>query len=388
MNRKAFTLLLLIPFLLLAAPLPSWGEVTTVEKVLDGRTAFRWGRDFLVWAVHYPDDVVDPWVRANTGGAGDPTGKMAEEFRTSLKMDESTPVLLSFHSYTERALELKPLSERFFIRTSDGEKLSPTSYDSLFDSPVTGLVQGLVFFPKVDGPFELVLIPDRGKELTFEFPDDHDNRLKKEITREAEKRAQTAELIQAQEAELKAKDSGREELEEMQQEWKKEKNELLKQIEALSSQKTLMRQRLDEALARLAKPTQPLFADNQPQQTLPEVKKPVKEEPQQSVVPGFSRNQIVELFTTAWKRGDLEEMLSFLSPAFREEINGRDDLKALLKTKALPPKLPVDAKLEDKGEGEEAKVIFAQKLLVVRTLRSAKLKLSEFGRGWYISSFE
>lgn len=389
MIRKNLDLVIVtLTLILLIFPVASRGAVNSVETILDGRTAFRWGRDFLVWAVHYPEDVVEPWVRASTGGAGDPTGKTAEEFRTSLKMDESTPVLLSFHSYTERTLELKPLSERFFLKTSNGERLAPTSYDSLFDSPVTGLVQGLVFFPPVDGPFELVLLPDRGKELTFEFPEDHDNRLRKEVSLEVKNKSKEELEIEAQEIKLQAEETRRKELEENQKQWQEEKISLLKKIEALSSQKNFLRHRLDETLARLAMPQKPLFADNKPETVLPEPETSPKEKIQEPVAPGFSRNQVVALFLVAWKKGDTEEMLSFLTPAFREEVKTTKDLNALLKLKALPAKLPGDARLEDDGKGTEARVVFAQKLLVVRTLRSATLKLSEFGRGWYISSFE
>ncbi len=376
-----------LALILLLFSAPSSGAINSVETVLDGRTAFRWGRDFLVWAVHYPEDVVDPWVRANTSGAGDPTGKIAEDFRSSLKMDESTPVLLSFHSYTQRAMELKPLSERFFLQTSDGERLAPTSYDSLFDSPITGLVQGLVFFPSVDGPFELVLLPDRGKELTFEFTEDHDNRLRKEVAEKVKKRSEAVSVAEVQEMQLQAKEVRKKELEENQKKWEKEKTSLLQQIEALSSQKNLLRQRLDETLAELAQKQKSLFAE-QKEVTLPEVSYPPRMEEHAPILPGFSRNQVVKLFLVAWKKGDSEEMLKFLSPAFREEIKSAKDLETLLKGKSLPGKLPLDSKFKDEGEKGGTRVIFAHKLLVVRTLRSVLLKLSELKNGWYISSLE
>ncbi len=376
-----------LTLLLFLSPVPSNGGVNPVETILDGRTAFRWGRDFLVWAVHYPEDMVDPWVRSRTGGAGDPTGKMAEDFRCSLKMDKSTPVLLSLHSYTDRAIELKPLSEKFFLQTSDGERLAPTSYDNLFDSPITGLVQGLVFFPLVEGPFELVLFPDRGGELTFEFPEDRDNRLRKEVTEKVKKKSEIASVAEVQEMQIQAEEIRKKELEDNRNNWEGEKSILLKQIEALSCQKALLRERLDETLAELVKKQKPLFAE-QKKVILPEVSFPSRKKEEAPIIPGFSRNQIMKLFLVAWKKGDSMEMLNFLSPAFREEIESSEDLEALLKERSLPGTLPLDSKLVDEGDKDEAKVIFAQKLLVIRTLRSVSLKLSELQGGWYISSLE
>ncbi|MDR1049206.1 MAG: hypothetical protein LBL51_05570, partial [Synergistaceae bacterium] len=33
-------------------------------RILEDRTVFHWGRDCLVWVVHYPEEIVEPWVES------------------------------------------------------------------------------------------------------------------------------------------------------------------------------------------------------------------------------------------------------------------------------------------------------------------------------------
>ena len=388
MNRKipvSVLLSVLAVFLFSCSFALSAGAAPSIESILDGRTSFLWGKDFLVWVVNYPEDIVDPWVEANAGGKGDPNGKMAADFRKSLKIGEATPVLLSIHSYTDRVMELKPLSERFFLRTGKGEKIAPQSYDSVFDSPVAGLVQGLVFFPVVEGPFELILDPDRGGELTFEFPDDRDNRIRRETAQKVESRMDAASDAETQKMQYKIREVSAS-LAEGRKEWEQEKADLEKQIKALSRQKDILRRRLDETLAKMAEPASSAPEDDGID--LSELAVKENNTKKESLPPGFSRTQICGLFLVSWKQGDMDAMFDFLSPSLRENIKDGRGLAKLLKRKALPAKMPLDAKLRDDGKSGEADVVFAQKLLVVRTLRSAELKLSELGGGWYVSSIK
>jgi len=387
MNRKVLVFTLLSAFFAFSfspSPVFCTETVTSMEVILDGRTSFGWGKDFLVWVVNYPEDIVGPWVRVNTGGAGDPSGKMAADFRKSLKIGESTPVLLSIYSYTDRTMELKPLSEKFFLKTRSGEKIAPRSYDSVFDNPITGLVQGLVFFPITDGTFELVLEPDRGGELTFEFRDDRDNRIRRETAEQVENKMGAASDAESQKMQYRIREVS-EDLAEGRREWTQEKADLEKQIKALSSKKDILRKKLDETLAKMAEP-----APSAPEEDDIDLSKlsAGQEKEKRPLPPGFSRTQICNLFLISWKQGDMDAMFDFLSPSLREDIKDGGGLAKLLKRKALPGKMPLDAKLRDDGKSGEADVIFAQKLLVVRALRSVNLKLSELGGGWYVSSIE
>ena len=37
-----------------------------VSNILDKWTVFRWGTDNLAWLVHYPEELVDPYVQLET----------------------------------------------------------------------------------------------------------------------------------------------------------------------------------------------------------------------------------------------------------------------------------------------------------------------------------
>lgn len=68
MNRKipvSVLLSVLAVFLFSCSFALSAGAAPSIESILDGRTSFLWGKDFLVWVVNYPEDIVDPWVEAN-----------------------------------------------------------------------------------------------------------------------------------------------------------------------------------------------------------------------------------------------------------------------------------------------------------------------------------
>jgi hypothetical protein len=53
----------------------------------------------------------------------------------------------------------------------------------------------------------------------------------------------------------------------------------------------------------------------------------------------------------------------------------------------LPSKLPSNAKIKDEG-GETAKVVYASKVLFVRTLQSVKLGLFRGAGGWFLGRIE
>lgn len=365
-----------------------WGAsaseaVDGAEMILDGRTAFHWGPDYLAWVVHYPEEVVEPWVRSQTNGAGDPTGRMAGEFRKSLRMDNSTPMLLSVHCFGGKPVNLKPLPEKLKLRMLDGEVLVPKSYERIFDEPLTGLVQGLVFFPKVEGPFELLFSASGGDETVLEFPSDRETRLREEIAETLRREMAADAAARADEVRRKvaeAEERGRQEAEAAMNE---ELKTLRKQYRDLAAQRDALRGRLDEALLSLAQAGQ-----DQEEKPEPRAPKATVTVERRSQLPGPTREQAVERFVVAWKLKNFDQMHGLLSPAFRAEIPGPEDLKKFLSDRSLPHKLPQGAKIEWEEGGETAKVIFAPKVLIIRTLRSVKVKVVSTGAGWQISGLE
>lgn len=430
MFRKIMLLICFSAVLLISLPLsadPAAGE--SVESILGGRTALHWGKDYLAWVVHYPDSMVDPWVQSKTNGNGDPTGKIARDLRKSLRMENSTPVLLSVHCFAGRPVNLKPLPDRLYIRKANGEKVRPHTYDGVFDSPLNGLVQGFVYFPKVDGPFRVELDAGTGAALVFEFPEDRENRIRKEAAQKTrvETGADTPKTSNSSSAQ--EPDS----LQKAQAEWKKESERLNRRIKELSAERDHLKSELDSAIAAMAGERnikvdlspRPLAAPpNIHPQPLPQVADaaPVVDIPaetsaaQRDPLPepliqtvgsvsitglpaensdgpktsarGLPRDAVGQAFLDAWKGGDMEAMYDLMSPELRESLTDGDSLKDFFKRKVLPDRMPKDAKTVVKGDGAELKIEFATKVLVMRTLRSVKLHLAEGPEGWFVGQIE
>ncbi len=388
-KKKYIPSLVFLVSLLLLFVTPAWGRAA-VEDILDGRTAFHWERTFLCWVVHYPEDIVDPWVRSHAGAGGDPNGQMAEEFRKSLRLDDSTPLLLSIHGFTADPVLLKPLSERFYLELETGEKVHPKSYESVFDDPLTGLVQGLVFFPKVEGPFTPVLKSPSGRDLAFEFPEERENRIRREEAEALREKYDEAARAKTQDVERLLRQARREALEEAKDRWQEDLRELRMKLEEIAAQRDMLRKRLDESLAAAATAKRASRPADDRDTGAPKDTQSPEDDPQPPSAAkeqGWGRDQVVELFVVDWKKGDHEGMHQYLSPALREEITGAEALGTFLKEKVLPAKLPSDAKVKDEGD-ETAKVVYANKVLFVRTLQSAELGLFRGAGGWFVGRIE
>lgn len=124
-------------------------EDTVLE--LERSTSFHWGEDCLVWMVHYTQAVVDPWVesealKANFNEAQKQDYRRA--FITELRLDETEPFLVSIYAFGANPLYLKPFEDKITLVESNGQRIKPISYERVFDEPIQGMIQGLVFFPK------------------------------------------------------------------------------------------------------------------------------------------------------------------------------------------------------------------------------------------------
>ena len=143
-------------------------------RILENRTAFHWGRDCLVWVVHYSENLVDPWVEAEAGRVGMTDSERSayrESFVSDLSIGRSEPVLVTVHAFGARPLNFSPFSEKIALVTPSGERVKPTKYDKALDQPLSGVVQGLVFFPKQSDPDFAITIAGLGvyNERVFSF---------------------------------------------------------------------------------------------------------------------------------------------------------------------------------------------------------------------------
>ena len=142
-------------------------------RILERWTSVHWGRDCFVWVVHYPGELVEPWVEAEALRSGmSEAERLAyrERFVSDLRLDNSETFLVSVHSFGARPVSLAPASENVALLASSGVRVPPVRYDSGLDSPANGIVQGLVFFPKQgDENFSIVIKGMADEERLFSF---------------------------------------------------------------------------------------------------------------------------------------------------------------------------------------------------------------------------
>lgn len=176
MRSLKFTLVFLILVLCASASfaLTSLQEANTV---LDKWTSFHWGNDCFVWIVHYSEDLVDPWVRAESekqGMSPEEEDLYRQTFLDELKITETEAFLFSFYSFGPNDMDMSPFSDKISLRTESGKVSAPLSYDPSFDLPMRGVVQGIVFFPKQEERVFGIIVKGLGieTETSFFFPMD------------------------------------------------------------------------------------------------------------------------------------------------------------------------------------------------------------------------
>lgn len=132
----------------------------TATGILEKSTSFHWGRDCLVWVVHYPESLVEPWVDADAQSRGYSQEQREEylrSFKEQLRIGSAEPFLFTVYHFGPKPLSLSPLTEYLSLTTDGANRVAPLSYEDKLDQPISGVVQGLVFFPKQNGAFSLVI---------------------------------------------------------------------------------------------------------------------------------------------------------------------------------------------------------------------------------------
>ena len=120
-------------------------------RILERWTATHWGQDCFVWIVHYPEELINPWVEAEAIRAGmSDTQQEAyrKNFVSELQLDKSETFLLSVYSFGANPVNLSPLRDNIALISGSGERVKPVRFDAGLEIPSRGVIQGLVFFPK------------------------------------------------------------------------------------------------------------------------------------------------------------------------------------------------------------------------------------------------
>lgn len=150
----------------------------TALRILDDWTSIRWGVDNLAWVVHYPDDLVEPWIGYEAEKRRLSPAQI-EEYRKSftdeLRIGAATAIMFSVQVLGPQPVDISPLAKNIALIDSSGNRVSPIVFDKRLDGPLSGLVQGFIFFPlQGDSNFKIAmngLIPGSETQFTFRGAD-------------------------------------------------------------------------------------------------------------------------------------------------------------------------------------------------------------------------
>jgi hypothetical protein len=315
-----------------------------VVSALENWTSFRWGNDCLIWIVYYSGEVVEPWVDAEAARANFSEAQKNEyrkAFVSELRMEEAEPFLVSVYAFGANPLVLKPFGEKISLITSNGDRLKPVSYERVFDEPISGMVQGLVFFPKQS---------DESFSLTLRGTGVFDERLFS---------------FQNQESHVYE----------------------LSPIASVPKQDELVI--IDMPPAPLPPPppppapvvieesrieTKPIVAEEQ------SIDKQVVQDRSNLYI---SKEKTLQNFINAWIASDAKAMYDMLTDDTRKMYSYESFEKEIKKSAEFRRGLLSGYKIEWIGE-ERAKIVTTKKLLIIRTLISRTLGVVRMGREWRI----
>jgi hypothetical protein len=145
-----------------------------VFDILDAWTCVRWGEDNIAWVVHYPEELVEPWVRSERARQNmrpEQTDEIRKLFSDELRMGSATAVLLSVYGYGASQTNIAPADRNIVLIDSSGKRISPIVFEKKLDDPISGLVQGFVFFPLQNDKNFRISVKGlvQGRETIFTF---------------------------------------------------------------------------------------------------------------------------------------------------------------------------------------------------------------------------
>ncbi|MEA4876485.1 MAG: hypothetical protein VB083_01090 [Aminobacterium sp.] len=378
-QRHVVLILILILGTFVASPLWGMEALARATDILEKWTSFHWGRDCLVWLVHYPEELIEPWVDAeSTRVAMSSQEKEAykKAFVDQLHIEETESFLVTIYSFGVKPLLLHPFSEAISMLLPDGTRIQPLSYELKFDEPINGVVQGLVFFPRQNVPVFSIAMKGMGisDESIFEFAAAKENDRNTETVAVAEQSKKKERVV----IELPP-------LKEGSKEEKKEKEE--QKTEKVVKAEI---EKIEEPFVPVVPPVKIDLSGYEPLTKEEEEKidtssvdtKSLKESAlEKSSELGADKEKVLEEFLAHWQKGNVEEMYDLLSTDAKKMWN-IGSFKKDVESKNM--RVPLSGGYSVEWNGEQARITSVQKLLFVRTLRKMTISMVGEKDGWRV----
>lgn len=348
--------------LLLFAAIPAGATaLENANSILEKWTSSHWGKDCFVWIAHYSDELVDPWVQAESEKSG-MSVQEAEQYRTSfteqLRMNDSEAFLFSVYFFGDDKLDLSPFVKNIFLRTDDGKEYGPTSYDHILDSPLLpGVAQGLVFFPRQEQNRFSLVVKGMGisEEMVFPFP--------------ASRGAAGSEIAAREDMERKPVTQGK--------------------VIVLPTTTTPENKQPEELKDKVGKEEtlrEPEVVSNGSagqELTGSEENAPVVEETTPAEKDGLSKEQVITLFLDNWVSGDYKGMYDLLSSASRSKYSLNAFTASAMQS---PYRLVLQGGYDlDWIENTSVEVIARADLMIMSTLKKRVFRMVGTGDVWRIT---
>ena len=342
-----------------------------VFDILDAWTCVRWGEDNIAWVVHYPEELVEPWVRSEAARRNmrpEQTDELRKSFSDELRMGSATAILLSVYGYGAERTNLAPMAKNIVLIDSSGKRIAPIVFEKKLDSPISGLTQGFVFFPlQSDKNFRISvrgLVPDRETNFTFQAAAAPRGEIETASASPSvpagERRLPDEEVVVKIPTRKNAPD--RPSMPEKPQTAPPELPEF-------------------DADAEVFAPSEPV-ALPEPKVEPPEVTSPEPEEPIEVTTAPRTPKGTLDVYLKAWADGDTDTMYSLLSSESQGRISKELFAREVM-SGSFRNALRSGYKIE--WAGNSARVAVAKRVLFVRTLETKQLDFVAENGAWRVA---
>ncbi len=121
-----------------------------LTSILNRFTRFHVDIGFSLYVIYYDPSIITPWVdfkRLKEHWTDKQADAFKEDFVRRLRFGRTTAFLVTIINNGYRPISLNPLSKRLMLVDNNNTVYFPVDYEKQLDSPIMGMIQGLVFFP-------------------------------------------------------------------------------------------------------------------------------------------------------------------------------------------------------------------------------------------------